>query len=217
MGSLVAIVNPCNPTGEYKNNRELKCYLESICANHTTVLIDESMQPWVGPTWREESLVHEAEWIKTMYDNRDIRIYVIHSWTKIWSCPGLRIGSIVAPCEQDILTLKEHQVPWSLNVCALAFLSAAVKDDVYLQQTWELTPRWHKLTVDMLKSMFPRWQFHCATYLSWIWIDTKDARVAERATKLAKAAGVPIRWGGLGYNRPTFVRVAVRSPSKQAE
>jgi histidinol-phosphate/aromatic aminotransferase/cobyric acid decarboxylase-like protein len=214
--SLVAIVNPCNPTGEYKNNVEMKAYLEEICSDHSTLLIDESMQPWVGPHWREESLIHEVAWVQSMLEKRDVRIYVIHSWTKIWCCPGLRIGSIVAPCEQDVLTLKEHQVPWSLNVCALAFLSAATKDDMFLDQTWELTPRWHRMTADKLRKMFPTWQFHCADYLSWLWIDTQDAKVAERAMSLAKAAGVPLRWGGLGYNKPTFIRIAVRSPKKQS-
>jgi histidinol-phosphate/aromatic aminotransferase/cobyric acid decarboxylase-like protein len=29
------------------------------------------------------------------------------------------------------------------------------------------------------------------------------------------AAGTPIRNGAMGYNLPTFIRVAVRSPEKQ--
>ena len=80
-------------------------------------------------------------------------------------------------------------------------------------------------------------------WLSWLWIDTKDAAVAAEAVKRAKAAGAasrrllawlglgtarahmsksappaagtPIRNGAMGYNLPTFIRVAVRSPEKQ--
>jgi len=213
--SLIAIVNPCNPTGEYKNPEQMKAFLEETCKDHTTVLLDESMQPWVGPHWREDSMVKERDWVKRMCDERDIRVFDIHSWTKIWSCPGLRLGSIVAPTEGDIATLKEHQVPWSLNVAALGFLSAAVKDIDFMEQTWAMTPLWRKMEVDKLTEMFPTWEFLGEPMLSWIWINTKDAGLAEKATKLCKAAGVPIRWGGLGYQRPEFLRVAVRSPHKQ--
>ena len=37
------------------------------------------------------------------------------------------------------------------------------------------------------------------------------SHVEERAT----CAGTPIRNGAMGYNLPTFIRVAVRSPEKQ--
>jgi len=213
--SLIAIVNPCNPTGEYRTVPEMKAFLEETCADHTTVLLDESMQPWVGPHWREDAMYKETAWIQRMLKDRDIRVYVIHSWTKIWSCPGLRVGSIVAPTEEDIATLKEHQVPWSLNVAALGFLSAAVKDVDFMEQTWELTPRWRQAEVDVLHAMFPAWEFHGQPMLSWIWIDTKDATLAEKAMKLCKEAGVPIRWGGFGCKKPEFIRLAVRSPHKQ--
>jgi histidinol-phosphate/aromatic aminotransferase/cobyric acid decarboxylase-like protein len=214
--SLAAIVNPCNPTGAYRNVKEMKEYLETTCKNNTTVLIDESMQPWIGPHWREDSLVSEAEWVQKMCKERDVRIFVIHSWTKLWSCPGLRIGSIVAPTVNDIVTMKEHQVPWSLNVCALAFLSAAIKDIDFLEQTWAVTPRWRADTIKELTSMFPTWVFHGEKSLSWIWIDVKSSTTAQDAARLAKSAGVPIRWGGLGYNMPEFIRLAVRSPHKQS-
>jgi histidinol-phosphate/aromatic aminotransferase/cobyric acid decarboxylase-like protein len=194
----------------------MKEYLETTCRDHTTVLIDESMQPWIGPHWREDSLVNEADWVQKMCKDRDVRIYVIHSWTKLWSCPGLRIGSIVAPSVADIVTMKEHQVPWSLNVCALAFLSAAVKDVDFLEQTWAVTPRWRAETIGQLGKMFPGWVFHGEPTLSWIWINVGSSATATEAARLAKTAGVPIRWGGLGYNMPEFIRVAVRSPHKQA-
>jgi histidinol-phosphate/aromatic aminotransferase/cobyric acid decarboxylase-like protein len=213
--ALIAIVNPCNPTGEYRKVQEMKAYVEEMCTDHTTVLIDESMQPWVGPHWREDSIVNERAWVQHMLEKRDIRVYVIHSWTKIWTCPGLRLGSIVAPTEEDIATLKEHQVPWSLNVSALGFLSAAVKDLDFMEQTWELTPRWRLATVEKLRAMFPSWEFQGDPSLSWIWIDTKCAETAQKAVELAKKAGVPIRWGFLGYKKPQHVRIAVRSPHKQ--
>ena len=58
-------------------------------------------------------------------------------------------------------------------------------------------------------------QIYGEPWLSWLWIDTKSASSAEQAVKLAKAAGTPIRAGGLGYDQPSMIRMAVRAPDKQ--
>eukprot|EP00451_Oxyrrhis_marina_P001145 CAMPEP_0204270826 /NCGR_PEP_ID=MMETSP0468-20130131/19111_1 /ASSEMBLY_ACC=CAM_ASM_000383 /TAXON_ID=2969 /ORGANISM="Oxyrrhis marina" /LENGTH=371 /DNA_ID=CAMNT_0051246405 /DNA_START=43 /DNA_END=1158 /DNA_ORIENTATION=- len=214
-GNMLAVVNPCNPTGEYLPIEQMKEYIESSCQDHTTVLVDESMQLWRGPAWREDSLVSQKEWIVNLLESRDIRVYIIHSWTKIWSCPGIRLGSVIAPTAQHIADLKKHQVPWSLNVFALEFLSAAIKDEEFLNLTWEAVPRLRARTENELTKLFPSWEFHGEGWLSWLWIDTKDEEVAASAVKLAKAAGVPIRNGGMGYGVPTFIRLKVASSEKQ--
>jgi histidinol-phosphate/aromatic aminotransferase/cobyric acid decarboxylase-like protein len=212
---LLAIVNPCNPTGDYLSVHQMKAYIEKTCETGTTVLVDESMQLWYGPNWRDDSLVSQADWIQKLHDENDIRIYIIHSWTKIWSCPGIRLGSVVCPTVKLAADIKKHQVPWSLNVFALRFLSAAIEDTGYLQRTWSSVPRLRQRTVEQLSKMFPRWEFHGEAWLSWVWIDTRDAAVAEQAVKLAKAAGVPLRNGAMGYGLPTFIRAKVADEMKQ--
>jgi len=212
---LLAVVNPCNPTGEYRNVNQMKEYIEGLCGRGTTVLVDESMQPWYGPNWREDSLVSQKDWVKKMHDDKDIRVYIIHSWTKIWSCPGIRLGSVVCPTSALTSAIKKHQVPWSLNVFALRFLSAAIQDTQYMQRTWSTVSRLRQRTADRFSSMFPTWQFHGEPWLSWLWIDTKDAVLATTAVKLAKEAGVPIRDGSMGYGLPTFIRVKVADEMKQ--
>jgi len=211
---IMALVNPCNPTGEYFTVERMKKYIEDTCSNNTTVLVDESMQLWLGPGWREDSLVSQREWVRNLFETRDVSVYIIHSWTKIWSCPGLRLGSVVAPTPEHIAALKKHQVPWSLNVFALEFLSSAVKDDEFLQQTWQIVPRLRAQTSEQLVKMFPSWEVHGEAWLSWLWVDTKDTGVATEAVRLCKAAGVPIRNGGMGYNLPTFIRIKVASSEK---
>jgi histidinol-phosphate/aromatic aminotransferase/cobyric acid decarboxylase-like protein len=193
----------------------MKAYIEKTCEPGSTVLVDESMQLWYGPNWRDDSLVSQKEWIQKLHDERDIRIFLIHSWTKIWSCPGIRLGSVVCPTIELATAIKKHQVPWSLNVFALRFLSAAIKDTEYLQRTWSTVPRLRQRTEDQLTKMFPKWRFHGESWLSWLWIDTQDVSVAEKAVKLAKAAGVPIRNGGMGYGLPTFIRIKVADEMKQ--
>lgn len=55
------------------------------------------MQLWYGEDWRNDSLVSQTEWINYMMIQKNVQIYVIHSWTKIWSCPGIRLGSVICP------------------------------------------------------------------------------------------------------------------------
>lgn len=214
--NLTCLVNPNNPTGDYKSIEDLKTYLENVCDDGSHAIIDESMQLWVGPHWREDSLLTQSDWIAEMEKQRGISIFIMHSWTKIWSCTGLRLGSVIAPSTSSINRIKKKQVPWSVNTMALEFLSEVVKDEEYMQQTWDLTPVWRQHTIDELAKLLPSWQCHGKPYLSWLWVDTGSVEMAERACDLCKAAGLPVRSGKPGYEMPTYIRLAVRTPENLA-
>ncbi|GLD95542.1 hypothetical protein PINS_up022802 [Pythium insidiosum] len=213
---LTCLVNPTNPTGDYMDVEAMKKYIETHCPDNHTIIIDESMQPWLGPHWRQDSLIHQREWVRQLSATRKIDVWVMTSWTKIWSCTGLRIGSVVAPTPAHAAAIKKKQVPWSLNSMALAFVSEVVKDTEYMNKTWELTPQWRAHLAEQLHARFPDWVIHGEPYLSWIWVDTKSAAVAENAVRLAKEHGVPVRSGKPGYELPAFVRIAVRRPEQTA-
>ncbi|TMW69630.1 hypothetical protein Poli38472_001786 [Pythium oligandrum] len=214
--ALTCLVNPTNPTGDYMEVEEMKKYIETYCPDNHTIIIDESMQPWVGPHWRQDSLIHQREWVANLSATRKIDIWVMTSWTKIWSCTGLRIGSVVAPTAAHAAAIKKKQVPWSVNSMALAFVSEVVKDTEYMNKTWEVTPKWRANLVEQLAARFPAWEVFGKPYLSWIWVDTKSEELTERAVALAKEHGVPVRSGKPGYALPTFVRIAVRNPQQTA-
>lgn len=209
---LTCMVNPTNPTGDYLEVEAMKKYIEDNCPDNHTIIVDESMQPWVGPHWRQDSLIHQREWVQQLSATRKINVWVMTSWTKIWSCTGLRIGSVVAPTAAHAAAIKKKQVPWSVNSMALAFVSAVVKDEAYMNKTWEVTPVWRETLVNQLQERFPHWEIYGKPYLSWIWVDTKSVDTSEEACRLAKAHGVPVRSGKPGYELPTYVRVAVRPP-----
>ena len=291
--NLVCMVNPTNPTGDYMNVEEIKDYIEASVPDGATVVVDESMQLWLGPEWREDSLTSQGAWVASLKESRGITLYITHSWTKvgcrgcvcvcvcvrarvcvcvclcvcvrvcacvrvcvcarvcvrvcasacllrvgdgytschphlapfivadshtrqIWSCCGLRLGSVVTPTPNERTELKRIQVPWSVNIMGLYFLSAVVKDEEFLQQTWEKTPLWRAATVAHIEEKFPNWTCHGKDFLSWVWIDTKSQSICEQAVALARAAGVPVRPGKYGYERPTFLRIAVREEKHRA-
>jgi len=210
--SLLSIVNPCNPTGDFLLVEEIKSLIENNCESGSTVLVDESMQIWFGPGWRSESLSSQSCWVNEMLVKSNISVFIIHSWTKIWSCPGLRVGSVIAPSKEKADSLRRQQTPWSVNGPAISFLAAVVKDDKYLEETWRVTTNWREYMVTKLLKMFPEWSIFGERWLSYIFVDTKSSTVAEKCVDICKRNGVPIRWCLHGYRLPTFIRLAVRAP-----
>jgi len=210
--TLTCIVNPCNPTGKYMHIKELKDYISNHVPDGSHVIVDESMQPWVGPHWREDSLLSQREWIRWMESERNVSVFLMHSWTKIWSCTGVRLGSVIAPSPEALQRIKQKQVPWSVNSMALAFTSEVVKDTEYLETTWKDTPVWRQHTCDEILKKFPSFDIKGEPYLSWVWVDCKSVQIADELVAVSKAAGVPVRSGSPGYHLPTMIRVAVRRP-----
>ncbi|RKP11596.1 pyridoxal phosphate-dependent transferase [Piptocephalis cylindrospora] len=217
--SLVCLVNPCNPTGDYLTWEEVVAWIRQHALPGAVVIVDESMQLWHSPGFREDSLASHPDLASTLLAEDGLQLYVIHSWTKIWSCTGLRLGSVVTPSAQHTQALRRVQVPWSVNTPALAFLDAVVRDTEYMNQTWELTPVWRVQLIDRLVDLSsrlpgPAWEMHGKPFLSWVWVDVKEESLADRLVHLAREAGVPVRSGRPGYEQPTFVRVAVRESGK---
>ncbi|KAI9273693.1 pyridoxal phosphate-dependent transferase [Sporodiniella umbellata] len=209
---MLCIVNPCNPTGEYYSVDIMKSWIEKNIKDEGCVIVDESMQVWSSEKFRLDSLISEHEFLKQMWDERGVSVHVMHSWTKIWSCTGLRVGSVICPTDEHCEALRRIQVPWSVNGPALAFVEAVVDEKDYLKTTWTNTPRLRASLIKSLKALpiAQEWEFEGQPFLSWIWINMKDAVVASKAESLARKAGVPVRSGKPGYNCPTFIRVAVR-------
>ncbi|KAJ1842262.1 hypothetical protein LPJ70_003892, partial [Coemansia sp. RSA 2708] len=92
--NVACLVNPCNPTGDYLELPELKSWIAANVRDGGYVLIDESMQPWHSPQFREHSLLSQHEYIRALYQDRGISVFIMHSWTKLWCCTGLRLGSV---------------------------------------------------------------------------------------------------------------------------
>ncbi|KAI9489684.1 pyridoxal phosphate-dependent transferase [Zychaea mexicana] len=207
---LLCVVNPCNPTGDYFDVESLKAFIKANVVSGGTVLVDESMQPWHSSDFRSDSLTSAHAFVKEMWEHDQIGVHVIHSWTKIWSCTGLRVGSVITPTASHCEALRKIQVPWSVNGPALKFVEAVVLDDDYMKETWENTTRLRAYLIDQLTGLNDKWVYHGKPFLSWVWVDMLSEEVASKAIDLARQAGVPVRSGKPGYSCPTFVRVAVR-------
>jgi threonine-phosphate decarboxylase len=84
--------NPANPLGHLAGPDE------------TAAVWDESFWPLATGTWTRG----------------DAEAWRIGSLTKLWSCPGLRIGYVVAPDERRAALVRARQPRWSVGSLALA-------------------------------------------------------------------------------------------------
>jgi histidinol-phosphate/aromatic aminotransferase/cobyric acid decarboxylase-like protein len=207
--SLICLVNPNNPTGDFLERPEMETWIEEHAAPGSWVLVDESMLFWAGPDWHTRGV--STSFMDRMA-KRHIQIFLVQSWTKIFACTGIRIGSVLCPTVEKSELLQSLQVPWSVTVFARTYLKAALQDTEYLERTWRTTPHWRANMVTRLQRLYPSWQFLGEPWLSWVWIDTGDAAIAESVYKASLQCGCPVRHAASGYDRPTVVRLAVRRP-----
>jgi threonine-phosphate decarboxylase len=101
---LVFICNANNPTGRLIPRSDL----EAISQAHpqTVFVIDESYLPFIPDPENE-----------TLLDRPLPNVVVLHSMSKIYRIPGLRLGFLVGP-ENIVAKLRRYQLPWSVNALA---------------------------------------------------------------------------------------------------
>ncbi|WP_321480339.1 threonine-phosphate decarboxylase [uncultured Bacteroides sp.] len=130
---LIWLCNPNNPTGEVRN----KEILSELIYRHpnTYFIIDQAYEDFTL-----EPLFTAAEAIS--FSN----VVLLHSMTKRFSIPGLRLGYITAP--ENLLThIRTQRMPWSVNALAIEAGMYFLKhsDDypidlsAYLQETARLS------------------------------------------------------------------------------
>ncbi len=107
----VVICNPNNPTGQLISGDQLK----SLCRQHrrTRFVIDESYLSFV-----DDDQAH------TLVGAGLENVIVLHSLSKIYRIPGLRVGFVIAK-PPIIEAFKKYATPWSVNglaQCAVQYL-----------------------------------------------------------------------------------------------
>jgi len=103
--SLIWIGNPNNPDGKVISVNQIEnfCLLNPNC----TFIIDEAyISLFYG--------VHSAVVLIKKHPN----LIIVHSLTKTFSIPALRLGYVIAP-ETIIKKLKKLKMPWSVNTLAI--------------------------------------------------------------------------------------------------
>lgn len=196
-------IRPNSPTGECISLDEMEQVL--IDSPSLYVIVDESFLPFAGPAWRKMSALN-------LIERYPKRLFIIQSWTKVWSCTGIRLGTVSASAVW-IKTFRKLQTPWSCNILAQAFGVAAANDTAYLEETWKSIPEWRRMTDSYFNEL--GWKIGPAPeWVPWLFVMCPSEQIAAQASKIATSVGCPIR-ACASYGLPNYIRVAVRQPEFQ--
>ncbi len=102
-GAVRWLCNPNNPTGEVCPWNTI----EVLAKRHRWLVIDQSYEDYTS-----KLLPADQEYLDKG------NIIVIHSMTKSYAIPGLRLGYIIAP-EETIRLLRNNHRPWTVNALAI--------------------------------------------------------------------------------------------------
>lgn len=197
--SLVIMINPNSPTGDYIPFDELRNQIAA--AKNAVFIIDESFISCIGPEWIEHSAVR-------LVNEFAPRVWVIQSWTKVLSCPFIRIGTLVS-CKENIKKVQEKQVPWSVNGAAQAFIVTALNDINFFQEMWNTTPILKGNQIRLLKELGVVPNENSPLWVPYVYVDFLNEEITNEAEKIAFDAGFPIRVCA-SYGAPHCVRLGVR-------
>lgn len=194
-GALCWLCNPNNPTGSVLTNAEVF----ELANHHRLLVIDQSYEDYTL-----SQLLTPADVIK-----RD-DIILLHSMTKRYAVPGLRLGYVTASRE-IIRRLREQYRPWAIN--ALSFeagkwlvennMKAVPELDSYLAETERL--RLMMNSIDGIDAYETQTNFFLCTI--------QQATAAELKEYLAHEHGILIR-DASNFNGLTahHFRIAAQSP-----
>lgn len=121
--SLLYLGHPNNPDGQLLVKEDLLSLLKAVKETDSFLLIDESFIDFLGDGYSYRQLFRDISYGA-----------VVMSLTKFYAVPGLRIGcAFLAPklCE----TLKSTLIPWNVNGLAQLYMTAALQDDAYREDT----------------------------------------------------------------------------------
>lgn len=204
---ILFIGNPNNPTGTLYTVEDMELLIEHAENNGCFVVVDESFMDFIKTS--------EAFSVLPLV-NKYHNLLVLHSLTKFYALPGLRLG--FAATDHEVLDpLYEAKDPWNVNSLAQAAGLEALADNVYERRgrtytRTEINYLYEELcTFEKLKVYEPTVNFILIN------ISGTNMKSSEFKAKLLKY-NIAIRdcanYPGLDDN---FIRVAVRTREENDE
>lgn len=205
------ICNPNNPTGETFNAEQLKNLFNSNL--DTIFILDESYEYF---TTKKTISIEEG----LKYNN----LIILHSLTKRFAIPGLRLGYITA-CSKLISLVRDCKMPWSVNSLAieagsylLSEQTNVLKDKLdiplLLVEAERVAGKLQSMKSFVVRPSDTHYMLvEIVSNLNYGYIKSKKARVLK--DYLAEQHGILIRdasnFKTLG---PNFFRIAVQTPKE---
>ena len=196
-GALCWLCNPNNPTGDVMATEDVLALAE----RHRLLIVDQSYEDYtIAPLLQPADVVGRDD------------IILLHSMTKRYAVPGLRLGYVTASAE-IISRLREQYRPWAINALSLEAGKwlvqrgeTAIPDlPSYLAETQRLRNMLNE--IEGIEAFETQTNFFLCTIV--------PATAAELKENLAQEHGILIRdasnFTGL---TPHHFRIATQSPAE---
>lgn len=188
---MVFIANPNNPTGTYIPGAVLEAFIAAL-PQHVLVVLDEAYNEYLEPQFRYDSI----GWLKK-YPN----LLITRTFSKVYGLAGLRVGyALAAPGVADLMNRVRQ--PFNVNSLSLAAAAAALDDEDFMRESYELNRRGMQQIVAGLQR---QGLAHIPSYGNFVTFKVPDAAAVFR--KLLKA-GVIVR-PIANYGMPDHLRVSI--------
>lgn len=204
---IIFLGNPNNPTGTLISNGELEPLLEAARASNVMVVVDESFIDFVA-----DSNYYTCRNLLARFEN----LVILHSLTKFYAIPGLRLGFVLAS-KKITKRLHEGKDPWNVNSLAQCAGVAALNDKTFYLSTKEFVNRVKDSFYSQLCLIKG-----CKPYkpsVNFILIDIGDTELSAKQMRTVLAGmNILIRdcsnYPGLSDK---FVRLAVKQPDQNTK
>ena len=126
---IVFLGNPNNPDGTLLDKNHIRTVASMLKDANSLLVIDESFIDFVG-----NDTLQDNEYSMRSLVNEFDNIIVVHSFTKFYAVPGLRIGAAFS--NPHIIDQLNTFIPtWSINTLAQAYTQSALNDVEYVKRT----------------------------------------------------------------------------------
>ena len=208
---IVFLGNPNNPDGTLLDKQSIKVLAQMLKDANSLLVIDESFIDFIGnESLRDNS--HSMRELINQYDN----VIIVHSFTKFYAVPGLRIGAVFAN-PTLIQELRQYIPAWSVNTLAQAYTESALTDTKYINDSKMVLANEAKYMYESLSDIKDLVVYKPSANYILMEINDPDITVTDVQTRLEKH-NLLIRscanYKGLG---PKWMRIAIKDHAHNVE
>lgn len=119
------LCTPNNPTGLLPDDALLHAIAARCKALGITLVLDEAFIDFIP---------EHVGFIPYLAQNP--HVWVLRSLTKFYAIPGLRLGYVLGCNEKQVQSMRDAQMPWSINAFAALAGEVILQDSDYQQASW---------------------------------------------------------------------------------
>jgi histidinol-phosphate aminotransferase len=195
---IVFVANPNNPTGTYVPGAALESFIAGL-SRDVLVVLDEAYNEYLRPEFRYDSIA----WLKKFPN-----LVITRTFSKVYGLAGLRVGYALAASAVADLMNRVRQ-PFNVNSLSLAAAAAALDDEDFVRESYELNCRGMAQIISGLRQQGLE---HIPSYGNFVTFKVPGAAAVFQRLLRAGVIVRPIA----AYGMPDHLRVSIGLETENA-